>query len=115
MRVILASSEVVPYSKTGGFGDVAGALPQGLSRVGCDVSVVTPRYTGFGKRHGDVVSHETGEMIFDDLRVPFSGGVKTAAVWRDWMDDAPVYFIENAEYFGHGYIYGSGNFDVERF
>jgi len=115
MRVILASSEVVPYSKTGGLGDVAGALPIALSRIGCDVSVVTPRYTGFSKRHGDVVSHETGEMIFDDLLVPFAGGVKYAAVWRDWMNGAPVYFIDNAEYFAHGYIYGSGNFDVERF
>jgi starch synthase len=115
MRVILASSEVVPYSKTGGLGDVAGALPQALARIGCDISVVTPRYTGFGQRHGDVVSHATGEMIFDDLRVPFAGGEKYAAVWRDWMDGAPVYFIDNAEYFGHGYIYGSGDFDVERF
>jgi starch synthase len=115
MRVILASSEVVPYSKTGGLGDVAGALPKALARIGCDILVVTPRYTGFGKRHGDVVAHETGELIFDDLSVPFAGGVKYAAVWRDWMDGAPVYFIDNAEYFGHGYIYGSGNFDVERF
>ncbi len=118
MRVILASSEVVPYSKTGGLGDVAGALPKALARVGCDISVVTPRYTGFGKNHGDVVSHATGEMIFDDLSVPFAGGMKYAAVWRDWPDGmggAPVYFIDNHEYFGHGYIYGSGNFDVERF
>jgi starch synthase len=115
MRVILASSEVVPYSKTGGLGDVAGALPQALARIGCDISVVTPRYTGFGKSHGDVVRGATGEMIFDDLHVPFAGGVKYAAVWRDYQDGAPVYFIDNHEYFGHGYIYGSGNFDVERF
>ncbi len=115
MRIILASSEVVPYSKTGGLGDVAGALPKALARIGCDISVITPRYTGFGKRHGDVVAHETGEMIFDDLRVPFAGDTKYASVWRDYLDGAPVYFIDNAEYFGHGYIYGSGNFDVERF
>src|SRR5215212_3421385 len=115
MRVILASSEVVPYSKTGGLGDVAGALPKALSRIGCDISVITPRYTGFGKRHGDVVSHATGEFLFDDLHVPFAGTMKYAAVWRDFQDGAPVYFIENEEYFGHGYIYGSGNFDIERF
>jgi starch synthase len=115
MRVILASSEVAPYSKTGGLGDVAGALPMALSRVGCDVSVVTPRYTGLGGHHGDVVSHETGELIFDDLRVPFAGGVKYASVWRDWMSGAQVYFIDNPEYFGRGYIYGSGDFDAERF
>ncbi|MBL8168250.1 MAG: glycogen synthase [Acidobacteria bacterium] len=115
MRVILASSEVVPYSKTGGLADVAGALPKALARIGCDISVVTPRYTGLGKRHGDVVHHETGELLFQDLRVPFAGGVKYASVWRDWQAGAPIYFIDNAEYFGHGYIYGSGNFDVERF
>jgi starch synthase len=115
MRVILASSEVAPYSKTGGLGDVAGALPGALSRAGCDVCVVTPRYTGWGGHPGDVVSHETGELIFDDLRVPFAGGVKYASVWRDWMNGAPVYFIDNAEYFGRGYIYGYGDFDVERF
>jgi len=115
MRVILASSEVAPYSKTGGLGDVAGALPRALSRIGCDVCVVTPRYTGRGGHPGDVVSHETGEMIFDDLRVPFAGGMKYAAVWRDWMNGAPVYFIDNAEYFGRGYIYGYGDFGVERF
>ncbi|SRR6266511_1362242 len=115
MRVILASSEVAPYSKTGGLGDVAGALPGALSRAGCDVCVVTPRYTGRGGHPGDVVSHETGELIFDDLRVPFAGGVKYAAVWRDWINGAPVYFIDNPEYFGRGYIYGYGDFDVERF
>jgi starch synthase len=115
MRVLLASSEVVPYSKTGGLADVAGALPPALALIGCDISVITPRYTGYGKRHGDVVNHETGEFLFDDLNVPFAGGTKYAAVWRDQLGGAPVYFIDNAEYFGHGYIYGSGNFDVERF
>ncbi len=116
MRVILASSETAPYSKTGGLADVAGALPAALRRNGCDVSVITPRYTGLGKRHGDVVAHETGDVIFSDLQVPFAGGLKYATVWRDWgPDGVPIYFIDNQEYFGHGYIYGSGDFDVERF
>ena len=83
MRVILASSEVVPYSKTGGLADVAGALPKALARIGCDISVITPRYTGMGKRHGDVVSHATGEVFLDGLEVPFDGKLKGARVWRD--------------------------------
>jgi starch synthase len=118
MRVILASSEVTPYSKTGGLADVAGALPGALRRIGCDISVITPRYTGLGRRHGDVVRDDTGELLFEDLYVPFAHGVKYAAVWRDWPqgpEGAPVYFIDNQEYFGRGYIYGSGDFDVERF
>jgi starch synthase len=115
MRVFLVSSEVVPYSKTGGLADVAGALSRALARAGCDISVVTPRYTGPGKRHGDVVDDEAGELVFTDLRVPFAGGIKYASVWLDKVEGAPVYFIDNAEYFGRGYIYGSGDFDAERF
>lgn len=115
MRVILASSEVEPYSKTGGLADVAGALPKSLARAGCDISVVTPRYTGLGGQQGDVVSRETGQRIFDDLYVPFAGGVKYASVWLDYLEAAPVYFIDNEEYFGRGYIYGYGDFDAERF
>src|SRR5215207_6063066 len=114
MRVILAASEVVPFSKTGGLADVAGALPKALVRVGCDVSVVTPRYTG-AAGHGDVVSRQTGRHLFDDLHVPSGGGVKYASVWLDHLDGAPVYFIDNPEYFGRGYIYGYGDFEAERF
>lgn len=115
MRVILVSSEVVPYSKTGGLADVAGALPKALARIGCDVSVITPRYTGLGKRHGDVVADQTGEIVFDLLEVPFDGTAKFARVWRDYQDGAAIYFIEYNDYFGQGYIYGSGDWDVERF
>jgi len=39
-------SEAVPYSKTGGLGDVGGALPAALARMGHRVTVVTPRYRG---------------------------------------------------------------------
>jgi starch synthase len=115
MRVIFASSEVVPYSKTGGLGDVAGALPKALRRIGCQISVITPRYIGLSHHHGDVINTSSSHLIFDNLRVPFAGGVKTASVWQDHMDDVPIYFIDQAEYFGRGYIYGAGDFDAERF
>jgi starch synthase len=111
----LASSEVVPYSKTGGLADVCGALPKALKPLGCDVSVVSPRYTGLGHKAGDVVSGNAGWEVIRDLAVPFAGGVKHASVWVDYLDDVPFYFIEHNDYFGRGYIYSSGDFDVERF
>ncbi len=115
MRVIFASSEVAPYSKTGGLGDVAGALPRALARLGVEVAVITPRYTGAGARSGDVITRQTGELILDDLHVPFGGGLRLASVWRDYQEGVPIYFIDHAEYFGRGYIYGAGDFDAERF
>ena len=44
MNILLAASEVVPYAKTGGLADVAGALPKALVRLGHRVRVVMPRY-----------------------------------------------------------------------
>ncbi|MDQ3220997.1 MAG: glycogen/starch synthase, partial [Acidobacteriota bacterium] len=44
MRVAVLSAEAVPYSKTGGLGDVAGALPKALKQVGVDSLLITPCY-----------------------------------------------------------------------
>jgi glycogen synthase len=44
LNILLAASEVVPYAKTGGLADVAGALPKALVRLGHRVRVVMPRY-----------------------------------------------------------------------
>ncbi|HLF91864.1 MAG TPA: glycogen/starch synthase, partial [Planctomycetota bacterium] len=38
MKVAIIAPEVVPYSKTGGLADVAGALPEALARLGADVT-----------------------------------------------------------------------------
>ena len=42
--VLMIGSEALPFSKTGGLADVLGALPQALSRLGWDVTLVVPRY-----------------------------------------------------------------------
>lgn len=44
MKVLFVSSEVSPYSKTGGLADVAGALPEALRARGIDVRTITPRH-----------------------------------------------------------------------
>ena len=44
MKVLFATSEIAPWVKTGGLGDVAAALPPALRRAGCDVRVLVPRY-----------------------------------------------------------------------
>jgi len=44
MEIVFVASEVAPWSKTGGLGDVAGALPRALAARGHAVSVYSPRY-----------------------------------------------------------------------
>lgn len=42
--IVCVSAEVAPWSKTGGLGDVMGALPRALAARGHRVMVVTPRW-----------------------------------------------------------------------
>ncbi|MBI5096562.1 MAG: glycogen/starch synthase, partial [Nitrospirae bacterium] len=44
LNILFCSSEVTPFSKTGGLGDVAGSLPKALTEIGCQVRVITPKY-----------------------------------------------------------------------
>ncbi|KAJ8567069.1 hypothetical protein K7X08_019277 [Anisodus acutangulus] len=49
MNIILVAAECAPWSKTGGLGDVAGALPKALARRGHRVMVVAPRYGNYAE------------------------------------------------------------------
>ena len=44
MNILLATSEAVPFAKTGGLADVCGALPIELARLGHQVAVILPAY-----------------------------------------------------------------------
>src|SRR5438094_29385 len=56
MNILHISSEVAPYSKTGGLGDVCSSLPRALAAIGRGagdhVSVATPAYNVDPSRFG---------------------------------------------------------------
>jgi starch synthase len=107
LNILLAASEVVPYAKTGGLADVAGALPKALARLGHKVRVVMPRYK-LEKLEA------SGERLPDELAVPFNFTQRRAAVYVDHSGEVPVYFIDAPEYFSRAKLYGESD-DVERF
>ncbi len=45
MKIAFISSEAVPFAKTGGLADVAGALPKALEKLGCEVKLFIPKYS----------------------------------------------------------------------
>ena len=50
MNILLASSEVFPFSKTGGLADMVGALARALAQAGHEACVVTPLYRGIREK-----------------------------------------------------------------
>ena len=53
MKIAFISSEVTPFSKTGGLADVSGTLPATLAALGHEVLVITPLYASVDRqRHG---------------------------------------------------------------
>ena len=49
MKILMASSEAVPYAKTGGLADMVSALSLALARQGHEVKLIIPRYYGINK------------------------------------------------------------------
>jgi starch synthase len=107
VRVAILSSEAVPFSKTGGLGDVAGALTKALHAEGADSFLITPLYD-------QVDRGLLSEKFIDDLEVEWRGGRPRVAVWVSKALVAPSYLIEAPHYFGRGKIYGEID-DFERF
>src|SRR5512135_325590 len=90
MRILFVASEVAPFSKTGGLGDVAGALPPALAARGHEVHVVTPRY-GFI----DPAAHHLRRL---DETVRARGD--TAGLWTAALGAAHVYLLEHERFYG---------------
>jgi starch synthase len=104
LRVLFASSEVVPYSKTGGLADVAGALPEALAGLGCEVRVISPFYASlFHRDHPTVpvdpplLAVELGGLR-EDMHVRAPAQKTTRAEFA---------FLEHAEFFSRSALYVS--------
>jgi len=101
LRILLVSAEVAPFAKVGGLADVAGALPKALRKLGHDVRVVMPRYGMI-----DPARHRL-EVAGRALQVPLALQRLPADVWRGTVGrDVPIYFIDNAQFFGRDGMYG---------
>jgi starch synthase len=114
LKILFASSEVAPFAKTGGLGDVGGSLPIALHALGHDVRVVMPAYRPIEESLHD------GRYAVDalplQLDVPMGIGPVPAGVLEGRLpqSDVPVYFIAERHMFDRPQIYGYWD-DVGRF
>lgn len=100
LRILFAVSECFPFAKTGGLGDVAGALPIALAARRHDVRVVMPRYPMTTKRPATRLTAPLG------VPAPY-GGEAWCAVWQSELPGkVPVYLLEHEQLFNRDGVYG---------
>ena len=110
MRIVLTSSEAVPFSKTGGLADVATALADALAGLGHSVWLFTPYYPQIHARNGSsngIAVEPTGIQF----EVPIgarhvAGGVRRARVPGSavtaFLIDQPGYYDRPGLYQSNG-------------
>ena len=108
IRVLFAGSEAVPFSKTGGLGDVAGSLPRALKHAGARAAVITPLYASIPQEYKDRMKHVA------DFYVPLAWRSIYCGIEKITLQDLDFYFIDNKDYFGRDGLYGYFD-DGERF
>ena len=112
LKILYLAAEVVPFVKTGGLADVAGALPKAIRALGHDIRVVMPRYGRIELDRFGLTSVVQSLDVRMDERVEqaaiLGGSIGTGAA------ETPVYFVDNARYFDRQGIYMYPD-DAERF
>ncbi len=104
MRILLATSELHPYSKTGGLADMVGALGKFLARAGNDVVVVTPLYRGLLQKFPEIKKFDW------HLDMPMGSNHVHAEVWiHEPAKGFRILFINKPEYFDRAGIYEERN------
>ncbi|MGC9363673.1 MAG: glycogen synthase [Fidelibacterota bacterium] len=106
MQIVFVSAEVYPFSKVGGLGDVAGALPVELASLGVDMTVITPAYGTINRRKFKLES--------SPYRFNVDIGNETIACglsrWQPPQNSHfQIFFIENEFYFGSRGVYADQN------
>ncbi|MBS4028149.1 MAG: glycogen synthase GlgA [Ignavibacteriales bacterium] len=109
MNILFVSSEVEPFSKTGGLADVSGALPKALQALGHDVRVVTPQYRNVDvKKHILHLADGIGEITQSIGDKTTSASIMISSIGKG-AEETPVYFIANKYYFDRDGLYSDTN------
>lgn len=109
MKILFVASEAAPFVRSGGLGDVAGALPKAFNKLGHDCRVIIPFY-----------KEEIKQEFKDNFRFVGSSFVDLSwrrqylGIYEAVYDGVTYYFVDNEYYFKRKGLYGHFD-DGERF
>ena len=108
MKILFAAAECAPFFKTGGLGDVVGALPKYLAKKGHEVKVVLPYFAGMKEEYKQKLAY-----LFN-FRVNVGWRNQYCGLMHLEQDGVEYFFIDNEYYFKRPGLYGYYD-DGERF
>lgn len=109
-NILFASSECVPFIKTGGLADVVGSLPKYFDKSSYDVRVVLPKYNCMYQKWKDMMQY------VDHFYMNLAGEDRYVGILTCEYDGITFYFIDNEYYFnGFAPYDGDPRWNIEKF
>ena len=103
VKILMVSSEAMPWAKTGGLADMVSSLSIALAKLGHEVKMVIPRYYS--------IDRDKLELVPGALGVPVGSGEEWCAVYTAGLpgsdEKIETYFIDHENFFGRDGIYGT--------
>ncbi len=103
LKICFVSSEVTPFARTGGLGDVSAALPAAIKALEQDVRIIMPKYRVTNERKfvlREVIRLREVEITLNDKTLVANG--KTAFLPNSKVH---VYFMSISDLFEHKELY----------
>ena len=100
-NVLLATSEAIPFAKTGGLADVCGALPRALAELGHQPAVIMPAY------RQALASGVPLEQTGIELNIPIGAKTVSGRLLKSRLpgNDVPVYLVQQDQYYDRPELY----------
>ena len=101
MKILMVTSETVPFAKTGGLADAVSALAINLKKQGHDVRIIMPRY------------YKIDRSKLKAIEEPVAVAAGQIETWVKFYEshlpnsEVTVYFIDHEHAFGRDGIYGT--------
>lgn len=108
-KILFASSEAVPFIKTGGLADVVGSLPKYFDQKKYDVRIILPKYACMEEKFKKSLKFLSHFYVQLGWRKQYAGLLEATA------GGIHYYFIDNEFYFAGDHPYGEIYQDVEKF
>ncbi len=103
MRVLMVASEAAPYAKTGGLGDVVGALPRALAARGVEAAVVVPRYRS--------ISISRAQRVYHDLPIRLGRSLHRVDIYSNRERGFPCFLVDCPPLYDRDGLYGANGQD----